>query len=75
MKENSMCIRRFSHKNRQPEKNCTQQKRTETNDQVSPTDVIAWPRITGGDYSYIIFGLEKPTYVPSGSGHMEGCDA
>ena len=33
----------------------------EKNRKTSPTNDFAGQRITGGDYSYIIFGLEKVT--------------
>ena len=46
--------------------------REEKKNDVSPTDDLAWRRITEGDYSYIILALEKPTYVSSGSRQRSG---
>ncbi|MCA1917294.1 hypothetical protein [Methanospirillum hungatei] len=49
------------------------QTREEKKNAVSPTDDLAWRRITEGDYSYIILALEKPTHVSSGLAYKAGC--
>lgn len=75
MNETSMRINRDFRTDGELVRYKPERTREEKKNDVSPTDDLAWRRITEGDYSYIIFGLEKPTYVPSESGYTAGCIA
>jgi|GEM_PF-2005587 len=72
MNETSVSIHRDIRTEEEPVRYNPGQTREEKKNDVSPTDDLAWRRITEGDYSYIIFALEKLTYVPSGSGQRSG---